>query len=209
LYQGGTRVTVRHEDFGHSQPAFEHAAGWEHLLEWLAAYLYSLQGFQYCDLLLAEAERAAQTLKWEEGMRAPLLDLALHHLTLGRTALYAAILRSRSRQGESALRLRASQHGLASAATEIDHAVSGLRRAGQQDNLPNGLLTRAWLRNLTGPATGTDSAQSDLDEAWEIAERGVMPRSWPTSTCTAPAFSSAPSPTPDNPPSTTWPRPVA
>ena len=35
----GTRVTVRQEDFGHSQPAYEHAAGWERFLEWLAAYL--------------------------------------------------------------------------------------------------------------------------------------------------------------------------
>ena len=43
------------------------------------------------------------------------------------------------------------------------------------DHLPRGLLTRAWLRSLTGRATGPDSAQSDLDEAWEIAERGPMP----------------------------------
>jgi hypothetical protein len=26
-----------------------------------------------------------------------------------------------------------------------------------------------------GPRTGRESAQSDLDEAWEIAERGPMP----------------------------------
>jgi hypothetical protein len=161
--------------------------------------LYSLQGFQYCDLLLAEAERgagksqgtvkqesslakcrvvaerAAQTLKWAERSNVALLDIALDHLTLGRAALYAAILESRSRRGESALPPAPSQPGLASAATEIDHAVPGLRRAGQQDSLPLGLLTRAWLLSLTGPATGPDSAQSDLDEAWEIAERGPMP----------------------------------
>jgi len=53
--------------------------------------------------------------------------------------------------------------------------VSGLRRAGRQDDLPRGLLTRSWLRSLTGRATGPDSARSDLDEAWEIAERGPMP----------------------------------
>ena len=50
----------------------------------------------------------------------------------------------------------------------------GLRRAGVQD-CPLGLLTRAWLRFLTGARTGHDSAQSDLNEAWEIAERGPMP----------------------------------
>jgi len=166
LYQGGTRVTVRHEDFGHSQPAFEHAAGWEHLLEWLAAYLYSLQGFQYCDLLLAEAEReagkahgevkqeallskcravserAAKMFEWRVSSD-PLLTIALEHLTLGRATLYAEILESRSRLGESAPPPPASQPSLASAATEIEQAVSGLRRAGQQYYLPRGLLTRA------------------------------------------------------------------
>jgi len=168
--------------------------------------LYSSQGFQYCDLLLAEAEReagkvkgvlkkegwltlcravaerAAQTLKWEERMRgAPLLDFALHHLTLGRAALYVAILESRSGRREPAQTSftpptsEESPPGFTSAATELDHAVSGLRRAGQQDDLPRGLLTRAWLRGLIGPRIGPESSQSDLDEAWEIAERGPMP----------------------------------
>ena len=52
--------------------------------------------------------------------------------------------------------------------------MDGLRRAGTQDHLPRGLLTRAWLRFLTGARTGPESAQEDLDEAWEIAERGPM-----------------------------------
>jgi hypothetical protein len=164
--------------------------------------LYSLQGFLYCDLFLTEAEcaswqrfivkplggqgrpsipepskcgttnealaancravseRVAQTLKWEEGMRgAPLLDSPLHHLTLGRAALYAAIL---------------EQSAIQNSQSEIDAAVSGLRHAGQQQYLPLALLTRAWLRSLTGPRTGPDSAQSDLEEALEIAERGSM-----------------------------------
>ena len=152
--------------------------------------LYSLPGFRYCDLLLwkteraawqmtccgglrppdasnahratlkAVAKRAAQTLTWEEGMpSAPLLDFAVHHLTLGRAALYAAIL-----EGSS----------LDPCHSPLQHAVDGLRRAGTQDHLPRGLLTRAWLRFLTGPRTGPESAQGDLDEAWEIAERGPM-----------------------------------
>ena len=57
---------------------------------------------------------------------------------------------------------------------EIEQAVNGLRRAGQQDELPRGLLIRAWLCFLTGACTGPESAQADLDEAWEIAERGPM-----------------------------------
>jgi uncharacterized protein YndB with AHSA1/START domain/catechol 2,3-dioxygenase-like lactoylglutathione lyase family enzyme len=35
----GTRIVVRHEDFGASEPAFEHAGGWERMLDWLGAYL--------------------------------------------------------------------------------------------------------------------------------------------------------------------------
>src|SRR5580704_1796184 len=57
----------------------------------------------------------------------------------------------------------------------LHHAVDGLRRAGVQHDLPLGLLTRAWLRCLTGARTGPESAQGDLNEAWEIAERGPMP----------------------------------
>jgi hypothetical protein len=152
--------------------------------------MYSLHGFRYCDLLLTEAEtsawqctiksslisdspsqaascravseRAAQTLQWAERNNIGLLTIALDHLTLGRAALYAAILQF-SRPDFDVPRF------------ELDNAVVGLRRAGTQDHIPRGLLTRAWLRSLMGENTGPESAQSDLDEAWEIAERGPMP----------------------------------
>ena len=164
--------------------------------------LYSLQGSRYCDLLLAEAEReaakveggmkkeelsvvchaveqrAAQTLKWAEAARGvSLLDTATIHLTLGRGALYAAILEGRAAcpQPASPRSGEGTAPYLATARRELDAAVDGLRRAGVCDHLLRGLLTRAWLRSLTGPRTGLKSAQSDLDEAWEIAERGPMP----------------------------------
>jgi|HubBroStandDraft_6_1064221.scaffolds.fasta_scaffold665225_2 uncharacterized protein YndB with AHSA1/START domain len=35
----GTRVVVRHEDFGASTPAIEHAGGWERMLDWLGEHL--------------------------------------------------------------------------------------------------------------------------------------------------------------------------
>ncbi len=57
----------------------------------------------------------------------------------------------------------------------VDHvnaAIVGFRNAGTTHHLPRGLLTRAWLRNLSGNEAG---CQADLDEAWEIAERGPMP----------------------------------
>ena len=58
--------------------------------------------------------------------------------------------------------------------TSLGAAMDSLRRAGTQDHLPRGLLTRAWLRSISGVHTGPGSAQEDLDEAWEIAERGPM-----------------------------------
>jgi hypothetical protein len=182
--------------------------------------LYSLLGFRYCDLLLAAPERAA----WQKGMsedrswkseliaacrvvsqRAAqtikiaephlgLLGEALDHLTLGRAALYEAILeqsadspppdlagqrtnQSRRRpagsvENQSSARSRLPEPSLAQ--SELDQAVAGLRRAGQQQYIPLGLLTRAWLRSITDGRTGPESAQADLDEAWEIAARGPM-----------------------------------
>ncbi len=178
--------------------------------------LYSLRGFQYCDLLLAAPERsawqrstgfqpadppgvspggpggetppdpaagtaallqscravsqrAAQTLQWVQ-KNNDLLSIALNHLSLGRAALYSAILE------KSELR-KASRSSAETAGgrSDIDQAMHGLRRAGSQDYVPLGLLTRAWLRSLTGARRGSESAQSDLDDAWEIAERGPMP----------------------------------
>ena len=87
---------------------------------------------------------------------APILDFALHHLTLGRAALYRALLENSTiRNPRSA----------------IETAVDGLRRASVLDHLIRGLLTRAWLRFLASDPAGS---ASDLDEAWEIAERGPM-----------------------------------
>ena len=106
----------------------------------------------------AVSQRAAQTIKIAERNNW-LLDIALDHLTLGRAALYEAIL-----QGSS----------LEPCHSSLKHAVAGLRRAGTQDHLPRGLLTCAWLRSLSGTRTGPENAQRDLDEAWEIAERGSM-----------------------------------
>ena len=154
--------------------------------------LYSLQGFRCCDLLLAAPERAAwqkilksearsqnselvqqcsavsqraeQTLKWVTTQNW-LLDIGLDHLTLGRAALYVGVLAG----GGLAIKTQNSE-----LTTSINAAVDGLRRAGTTHHIPRGLLTRAWLRFLTGPRTGSDSAQEDLDEAMEIAERGPM-----------------------------------
>lgn len=66
----------------------------------------------------------------------------------------------------------------------LQHAVDRLRRAGAQHHLPCALLTRAWCSvaeaSFCAEATKQQaadcvtSAQRDLDEAWEIAQRGPM-----------------------------------
>jgi len=145
--------------------------------------LYSTRGFQYCDLLLAAVERAAWARilkpKYEISKRTCLkscreveqrarktvkiadrenwlLEMALDRLTLGRAALYRLVLeRSDVRDAKS----------------EIEQAVDELLRASTQGHIPRGLLSRAWLRFVEGDA---DGARADLDEAWQIAERGPM-----------------------------------
>jgi hypothetical protein len=153
--------------------------------------LYSLWGFRYCDLLLATAERAAwrrmlnlscspqpsplpescravseraaQTLQWAEKANQDLLSIALDHVTLSCAVLYAAVLEGRA----------PSQ--LDSCRESLRQAVDGLRVAGVQEYLIPGLLTCSWLHFFTGAHTGPESAQTDLDEAFEIAGRGPMP----------------------------------
>jgi tetratricopeptide (TPR) repeat protein len=109
----------------------------------------------------AVSQRAAKIVEWLVPGDS-LLDIPLDLLTLGRAALYASILDPHNSQ-------------IPAATSHINSAVDGLRSAGKSDDLPRGLLTRAWLRFLTGARTGPESAQADLDEAWEIAERGPMP----------------------------------
>ena len=124
--------------------------------------LYSLRGFMYCDLLLGQGKyrdvlsRAEQTIeiaiknKW-------LLNIALDHLSLGKAHL-----------------LQAMQEGtddFTSSTEHLNHAVDGLRQAGQQDHLPRGLLARAELYRVQG---SFEKAQRDLDEAMTIAESGEM-----------------------------------
>jgi tetratricopeptide (TPR) repeat protein len=207
--------------------------------------LYSLPGFQYCDLLLTEAERAAWQTMLECGDLSPLsagdlspskanqraeanerpmrgsagptnrpgeesgdksphsktlravsergekalqlvlngsrslLDIALNHLTLGCATLYAAVLSSDSPSSfvvapGDEVHSSGTVSTRSASTSDLESAVSGLRRAGTAHELPRGLLTRAWARFVTDARTGPESAQADLDEAWEIAERGPM-----------------------------------
>jgi tetratricopeptide (TPR) repeat protein len=121
--------------------------------------LSSVQGFEYCDLLLDQGRisdvevRATQTLAWAEA-HFGLLSIALDHLSLGRARLLAV------RKGTAG--------SLAQAASHLDQAVAGLRRAGDQAYLPLGLLARAALHTCSADFT---AARRDLNEALALAER--------------------------------------
>jgi len=149
--------------------------------------LYSLRGFQYCDLLLGRVEpeagsgldgivgrqackevldRGQEALKLVLNSSKALLDIALNHLTLGRAHLGLALMTPQSAApGED----RTTE--LSRAAKQLDRAVDDLRRAFREDYLPLGHLARAVLRRLCSDFTG---AAADLTEALEFAERGSM-----------------------------------
>jgi hypothetical protein len=114
----------------------------------------------------AVTTRATKTLTWITERRLGFVDVGLNRLSLGRAALYLALLEGADVQD----RLKGETQGIAN----IERAVVDLRRSGDELFVPAALLTRAWLRHLTGALTGSDGAQVDLDEAWDIAERGLM-----------------------------------
>ena len=124
--------------------------------------LYSLQGYQYCDLLLSQGKyhevqrRAAQTVEWAKAYGG-LLSNALDHLSLGRAWLLQALHEKAS--------------DFTQAAKHMNEAVDGLREAGHQEFIARGLLARAELYRVTKESK---KAHKDLDEAMTIATRGVM-----------------------------------
>ncbi|HKV10226.1 MAG TPA: ATP-binding protein [Thermoanaerobaculia bacterium] len=141
--------------------------------------LYSLAGFRYCDLLLADAERVTWQL-WLDIETRPANSLATIISSIEDAADRAQYALQISEENSHFISIALDLLTLAQttlykgqpARNSITAAVEGLRAAGYADHLPRGLLTRAWVRCLAGDKAG---AQEDLDEAWEIAERGPMP----------------------------------
>jgi hypothetical protein len=126
-------------------------------------FLYSLGGYLYCDLLLglgkwAEVlERANTTLSWVVQQNW-LLDIALDQLSIARA--HAAAIQSE----DSAAHCTAAEQS-------FNTAVEGLRKSGNTDDVPKGLLARAkWRIATQRPA----AALEDLEEVYEIADSGSM-----------------------------------
>jgi tetratricopeptide (TPR) repeat protein len=124
--------------------------------------LYSIEGFQFCDFLLARGayqevmERAQKFLEWQNPSDS-LLTISLEILTLGRAWM---------------MRIQEEGSGDFGRAMEsLDRAVKGLREAGDQEFIMRGLLARAACFRIQGQFS---QAWDDLKEAKEIAEAGDM-----------------------------------
>ncbi len=124
--------------------------------------LYSLPGFQFCDLLLSVGQykevevRVKKLFEWRNPADT-LLDIGLEKLSMGRAYLVQAILE------------KADDY--AKAKNFLNQAVDGLRQAGTQHHIPQGLFARAKLHRYQ---RNWYKAWADLQEAREIAERGQM-----------------------------------
>jgi tetratricopeptide (TPR) repeat protein len=192
----GSRATLA--DALHQSGRWEESAKVFHKAESLQEKLkkaHSLLAYRHCSLLLSRAEpddgsafdclaadpevarrvreacrkvreQAERTLKIVTAVAFDVLSIALNHLSLGRAHLGLALTSSRPLSfGEK------SEADFTKAAEYLDKAVKGLRRAGAEEFVANGLLARAALRRLRGDLSG---AEADLSEAMEIAERGSM-----------------------------------
>ncbi len=159
-------------------------------------HLYSLAAFRDFDLVLVGAERAAWKNSFSSGIdpaspqpvtlsrvcdtviervnqhrnsihlhQPTLLDQALSSLLLARATLYKARL-------TATIDSASYEEALHSVAVYLNEALNGVSKLSAIYLLPRVLLTRAWQRCLVSDRAGSIE---DLDEAWEIAERGSMP----------------------------------
>jgi hypothetical protein len=157
--------------------------------------LYSVQGFVYCDWLLAPAECAA----WQVVLRGLGTPSTIGEQTHGRRGI-DSVCAEIERRATTTLKwmvdgqmplldLAVDQltlarvglirailtHPLPQPALDVPYvaaAIGGLRNAGQVDYLAKGLPTAALYNFVRGEH---DLARVRLDEAQQIAERGPMP----------------------------------
>jgi hypothetical protein len=138
--------------------AFEEARKFQQEHEPTFSSLYSLPGFQYCDLLLDQErvqevnENATRSLDLAE-RKNWLLEMALDNLSLGRACLAA------------------DDVNVTQAAGFVHRAVEGLRQAAHLEFLPRGILARAELYRIT---RDWGRAERDLAEVLRIATRSGM-----------------------------------
>lgn len=125
-------------------------------------FLYSFQGFLYCQLLLTlgryreVTDLAEKGLKWaDQGGR--IRDIALDHLALG--------------QAHLSLTLAERSLDYSRTTAYLDNAVAELRQAGREDDIVLALLSRVRLNLLQND---WQRAHRDLYEAMTRAKRSGM-----------------------------------
>lgn len=149
--------------FPESKTAFAEAEGIQSKMQPKYPVLYSLPGFNYCDLLMSQGDyaeverRAMQTMQYAKQGWYPILDIALDNLSLGRARLFQL-----SSEPE---------HPFTESLIYLDRAVDGCRQASEQIWIARGLLARAEYYRITG---NLHKAQRDLDETFTIATRSGM-----------------------------------
>jgi len=141
--------------------AFNQAEDIQRLYQPETEFLYSFQGFHYCELLVEQgrydevksrAIRALEIAKYNQW----LLEIGSCNLTLGRAWTLEA---------------KETGRGDAEALEFLQQAVKGLRQAGTIAELPRGLLARAEIRRVKGEYL---QAKQELAEVLRIATRGGM-----------------------------------
>jgi len=157
--------------------------------------LYSIQGFRYCDFLLASPERWAWQIWFEQLRQSKIYDRKL----LASQRLSCRNVRDRAlktlewahEKHLPILTIALDRFSIRRACLyldiiefadspdsvpEMDQIVSQLRETNAAHYyLPRALLTRAWQRFRQGMRIGWESAESDLKEAGEIAKDSHMP----------------------------------
>jgi tetratricopeptide (TPR) repeat protein len=125
-------------------------------------FLYSVPGFYYCDLLLAdhkieEVKNRGSFLLHDATRYGNLLSIALGNLILGQ-----CLLVENQRSGNA---------DIEQAEEFLQLAVTGLRQAGMMDELPRGLLSSSVLYRFKGEFTRSEEY---LVELKRIVTRGGM-----------------------------------
>jgi hypothetical protein len=108
--------------------------------------------------LASVEQRALKTLEWSRAAvwSASVLDVAFAYFTLDRVSCYRVLL---------------GQCDAQQAGRAIGQTVNRFRRAGESEFIACSMLCRACIRFVEH---NVDGARADLNEAWEIAERGPM-----------------------------------
>ncbi len=125
-------------------------------------WLYGLEGFRYCNLLLEKKrikeaiDRAEYSIKIAE-KNGWLVNIALGVLTIGK--------------GEYLKALQEEKPSFSQADKALKQAIYELRKAGHLDYLPHGLIARAELYRAKEK---WNDAQDDLDEVFDISESSGM-----------------------------------